>query len=71
MGVCGIISQRYQTETAILYYKQKLLKKSFNFWKLYHDFKVQKVNKTKSVQEYSRKKLLKQYFQQFVMVGPL
>ncbi|XP_076231237.1 uncharacterized protein LOC143177260 [Calliopsis andreniformis] len=45
IDISEIKFQQNKIENSILYYENKLLKKYFNFWKIYYDFKVQKVIK--------------------------
>lgn len=58
-------------KNAIMHYRIKLLIKYFNAWKMYHEYKIKKLNIEKRISAYNRTKLLKQYFMRFILVGYL
>lgn len=52
-----------------MHYKSKLLIKYFDAWKIYHEYKLKKLNIEERVSVYNRTKLLKRYFEHFISVG--
>lgn len=51
-----------------MHYRNKLLIKYFNVWKIYHNYKIKKLNIEEYISTYNRKRLLKRYFEQFILV---
>ncbi|XP_033194711.2 uncharacterized protein LOC117159200 isoform X1 [Bombus vancouverensis nearcticus] len=63
---CEFILQRSKIAHAIMHYKSKLLIKYFDAWKIYHEYKLKKLNIEERVSVYNRTKLLKRYFEHFI-----
>ena len=56
-------------KNAIMHYRIKLLIRYFNAWKLYHEYKIKKLNIDERISVYNRTKLLKKYLKRFILVG--
>ncbi|XP_026666638.1 protein SFI1 homolog [Ceratina calcarata] len=68
INVSELESQRSKMGRAIQHYDDKLLIKYFRAWRMYHEYKVKKLKIEVRVLAYSRRKLLKRYFELFVAV---
>lgn len=55
-------------EAAIMHYESKLLIKHFSSWKMFHNYKKEKLNIAQRISAHNRERLLKRYFGHFIMV---
>lgn len=68
ISFCEFTSLKDKINNAIVFHNNKLLLRYFFAWKRYYKIKLQKLDVEEYIQTYYKKKLLKQYFKQFIMV---
>ncbi|CAL7938729.1 unnamed protein product [Xylocopa violacea] len=67
INICELTVRKDKMECAIMHHKNKLSVKYFSAWKMYHENKAKKLILKERISMHSRKRLLKRYFELFIV----